>query len=116
MIIFLNEVLPEKAVQIAHLVDLKSLDKTSEGLWNNQPKELIDIIRSLAIGKDCEPARSWINQHSSEFESLNPLLVAIAPESAIELLNKGYDLDLKVGDLTNWELATYIIKRLSIVE
>jgi hypothetical protein len=105
---FLNEVMPEKATQIAHLVDLNALDDTAKDLWKNQPHELICMISALAAGDDYEPARSWINRHSSELVSLHPLLVAIAPESTTAILRQGYILDLKLGDLANWNIASLV--------
>lgn len=116
LVYFLNEVMPEKATQIVHLVDLNALDDTAKGLWGNQPHELICMISALAEGDDYEPARSWINRHSSELVSLHPLLVAIAPESTTAILRQGYILDLKLGDLANWNIAALVIRRLSIVD
>jgi hypothetical protein len=74
------------------------------------------MIGALAAGDDYEPARSWINRHSSELVSLHPLLVAIAPESTTAILRNGYILDLKLGDLANWNIAALVIRRLSIVD
>lgn len=51
-----------------------------------------------------------------EFASLDPLLVAIAPESTTAILRQGYCLDLKLDDLANWNLAALVIKRLSSVD
>ena len=113
---FLREVMNDKAVQIAHLIDLDTIDETLKNLWSDQPYELSYLIYILATGDDHEPARSWINKHSSELVSLSRQIVAIAPESATNLLNQGYNLDLRLGDLADWCLATLTIKRLSEVE
>lgn len=116
LINFLEEVMPEKATQIAHLVDFNALDDTSKGLWGNKIYELLPLIAALVIGDDYEPARTWINRHSNELVNLHPLLVAIAPESTTAILRQGYDLDFKLGDLANWNLAAIAIRRLSIVD
>jgi hypothetical protein len=112
---FLNEVMPEKANQIADLIDLDIVDNNSKNLWIDLPHELMYLIAILATGNE-EHARSWINQHSSELENLYPQIVAIAPEAAINLLNQGYKLDLTLVDSVNWGLATLTIKRLSSVD
>lgn len=116
LVCFLNEVMPGKATQIARLVDLNALDNTAKGLWGNPPYELLCIINALAAGDDYEPARSWINRHSNELVSLHPLLVAIAPESTTSILRQGYNLDFRLGDLADWDLAALAIRHLSIVD
>lgn len=116
LINFLDEVMPEKAKQIAHLVDLNALDDTSKDLWGNPPHELLCMIAALATGSDYEPARLWINRHTNELDSLRPVLVAIAPESTTAKLRQGYNLDFKLGDLAHWDLAALAIKRLSTVD
>lgn len=108
--------MPEKAMKIAQLVDLDILDETSKDLWNYQPDELIQLISALATGDDDEPTRSWINRHSSEFVSLDIKLVAIAPESATALLKQGHNLDLKLKNLADWDLAAKVIKNLSNID
>lgn len=113
---FLNEVMPEKASQIAHLVDFNALDNTSKGLWGNKIYELLPLIAALAMGDDYEPAKSWVNRHSNELITLHPILVAIAPESTTSLLRQGYFLDFKLGDLAHWEIATLAIRSLSNVD
>lgn len=113
---FLKEVMPEKAAQIAHLVDFNTLNDTSKDLWKNPSGELIDMIRALSVEDDGEPARSWINQHSDEFCSLNPLLVAIAPESAIKIIRDGYELELKSMNSDYWIYAAMVVYSLSKVD
>jgi len=98
-IYFLKEVMPEKAAEIVDLIDFNELDETSKDMWANPPHELVKLIKAFAIQEDLEPARSWINQHTEEFISLNPVLVVIAPESAVNLLNQGYNLDLNLKSL-----------------
>lgn len=116
LINFLSEVMPEKATQIANLVDLNALDNTSKGLWGNKIYELLPLIAALAMGDDYEPARSWVNRHNNELITLHPILVAIAPESTTSILRKGYFLDFELGDLAHWEIATMAIRSLSNVD
>jgi hypothetical protein len=109
LINFLDEVMPEKAKQIAHLIDLNALDDTSKGLWGNLPHELLCMIAALATGDDHKISRLWINRHANELVSLHPLLVAIAPESTTAI-RQGCNLDFALGDLANWDLATLAIR------
>lgn len=116
LIYFLKEVMPDKASEIIHLVDLNALNETSKDLWKYPPYELIYIITALAGEDDCEPARSWINQHVNELNMLDPRLVIITPESTIPLLKKGCKLDLKLGELSEWGLATLTIQSISTID
>ncbi|MGP8024765.1 MAG: hypothetical protein ACLQG5_03870 [Methanobacterium sp.] len=74
------------------------------------------MISALSIRDNNEPAKTWINLHSRELVSLNPLLVAVAPESTTAILKQGYKLDLKLEDLAEWGLAARTIRSLSKVD
>lgn len=116
LIYFLEEVMPEKAMEIVDLIDFNELDETTKDMWGNPPSELIELVKAFVIQDDCEPARSWINHHSEEFINLNPVLTVIAPESAMDSLNQGYNLDLNLKSLFNWGFAYLTIKRLSNID
>lgn len=113
---FIEEIMPQKAKQIASKVNFDALDLAATGLWKNPPSELLFIIQALAVEENYDPARSWVNRHNGELVKLNPLLAAVAPEAAATALRSGCSLNLALDDLAHWELAATAIQSLSRVD
>jgi len=113
LLTFIEEVMPRQALAIASFLNFKSLDLTTKGMWANPPHELKELLNTLAIGTERQPARSWVERHMGEFEQMTPLLTAIAPATAVRVLHRGTPLDLDVSSGLNWSFATLAIRELA---
>ena len=116
LLYFIDEVMPEKAKQIALEVNFDVLDGATQGLWNNPPSELLFLIDALAVENNYDPARSWVNRHNGELVKLDTILAAVAPEAVASALRSGHSLDLHLGDYADWNLAAIAIQSLSEVD
>ena len=54
---FIEQILPQKAKQIASEVNFDVLDQAAFGLWKNPPHELLYLIGALSVEEDYDPAR-----------------------------------------------------------
>jgi hypothetical protein len=113
---FIEQIIPQKAKQIASEVNFDALDQAAIGLWKNPPHELLSLIGALAVEEDYDPARSWVNRHNGELEEINTILAAVAPEAVATALRSGHNLNLALDDLAHWDLAAIAIRSLSRVE
>jgi hypothetical protein len=106
---FLKEVSPKQAAEIAKLTDFTQLDRSAQGLWKQSPFELQQLILSLAILPDYNPARSWVIRHADELGELNIILACVTPEIVVEKLRAGNRLPLNLSSAKLTTLALHAI-------
>jgi hypothetical protein len=96
-------------VKIAELLDFAQLDESAQGLWKHCPHELLQLILSLSILPDHNPASSWVTRHADELGEINVVLAYITPQIVVEKLRAGNNLPLTLfwPELTT--LALYAI-------
>ncbi|OLD64186.1 MAG: hypothetical protein AUF65_00220 [Chloroflexi bacterium 13_1_20CM_50_12] len=91
---FIKEVAPKQATKIANSINFAQLDETAQRLWEHCPRELLQLILSLSILPDHDPAKSWIMRHSDELGENNSVLAIVTPQIVVEKLRAGYNLPL----------------------
>jgi hypothetical protein len=100
-------------VEIAKLIDFTQLDRCAQGLWKQSPHELLELILSLAIPPDCNPARSWVMRHADELGELSVVLAYVTPEIVVEKLRAGDRLPLSLF----WpELTTLALHAIATID
>jgi hypothetical protein len=106
---FIKQASPKHAAKIAKLIDFTQLDESAQGLWKRSPHELLQLILSLAILPDCNPARSWVTRHADELGELSVVFAYVTPQIVVEKLRAGNRLPLRLfwPELTT--LALYAI-------
>ena len=93
---FIKEVSPKQAAEIAKLIDLTQLDRSTQGLWKQSPHELLQLILALAIPPDYNPARSWVMRHTDELGELSVVFAWVTPEIVVEKLRAGDRLPINL--------------------
>ncbi len=91
---FIKEAAPVQATKIGSAINFAQLDETTQELWHNCPHELLQLILSLAILPDHNPASSWIVRHRNELGDMNVVLAYVVPQIAVEKLRAGFKLPL----------------------
>lgn len=110
---FIKQVSPKQVVEIAKLIDFTQLDRCAQGLWKQSPHELLELILSLAIPPDCNPARSWVMRHADELGELSVVLAYVTPEIVVEKLRAGDRLPLSLF----WpELTTLALHAIATID
>ncbi|WP_040441935.1 hypothetical protein [Ktedonobacter racemifer] len=113
MLSFIKEAAPTQAAKIANLIKFSQLDATAQGLWGSCPHELLQLILSLSILPNHEPARSWITQHSEELKEIHCVLAVVAPQTIVEKLRTGHNLPLT---LFNSELSLLALRSIATMD
>jgi hypothetical protein len=116
LLLFLHEAAPRQVKQLLAQVSLVTLDKMTEGLWEEMPPELMELIWALAVGDNYEPARSWVWRHASEITRVTIVIAIVAPQVAIESLKKGFALNLGVESGVNWIHACLALNSIAEVD
>lgn len=93
---FIKEASPKHAVKIAGLIEFTQLDKSAQGLWKQSPHELRQLILSLAILPDYDPAHSWVTCHADELGELDVVFAYVTPQIVVEKLRTGNHLPLRL--------------------
>jgi len=113
MLSFINEAAPKHAAQIANLINFSQLDETAQGIWERCPHELLQLILSLSILPNHEPARSWVMQHSDELKEMDSVLAIVTPQIIIEKLRTGHNVPLT---LFNSELSLLALRSITAID
>jgi hypothetical protein len=93
---FVKQASPKHAVKIAELIDFVQLDESAQGLWKQSPHELLQLILSLSILSDCNPARSWVTRNAGEVGEMSIVLAYVTPQIVVEKLRAGSHLPLRL--------------------
>ncbi len=110
---FIQEASPKHALKIAELIDFAQLDESAQGLWKHCPHELLELILSLAILPDHNPAISWVTRHADELGEINVVLAYVTPQLVVEKLQAGYNLPLTLF----WpELTTVALHAIATID
>jgi hypothetical protein len=113
ILFFINEASPKHAVKIAKLIDFAQLDETAQGLWKHCPHELLQLILSLSILPDHNPALSWVSHHADELGEVNIFLAYVTPQLVVEKLRAGNNLSLT---LFRSELTTLALHAIATID
>ena len=113
MLSFIKEAAPKHAAKIANLINFSQLDETAQGLWERCPHELLQLILSLSIFPNHEPARSWVVRHSDELEEMHSVLAIVTPQIIVEKLRVGYEVPLT---LFNSELSLLALRSITAID
>ncbi|GHO98871.1 hypothetical protein KSF_089190 [Reticulibacter mediterranei] len=110
---FIKQASPKHAVKIAELIDFAQLDESAQGLWQQTPHELLQLILSLSILPDCNPARSWVMHHAGELGEMSVVLAYVTPQIVVEKLRTGNNLPLRLF----WpELTTLALHAIATID
>ncbi len=110
---FIKEVAPKQAVKIAELINFAQLDEAAYGLWKHCPHELLQLILSLSISPEHEPARSWVMSHTDELGEVNSVLAYVTPQIVVEKLRAGCNLILTL----HWpELSLLALRAIAAID
>ena len=110
---FIKQVSAKQAAEIAKLIDFIQLDGSAQDLWKQTPHELLQLILSLAILPDCNPARSWVTRHADELGELSVVLAYVTPQIVVEKLRAGNRLPLRLF----WpELTTLALHAIATID
>jgi hypothetical protein len=93
---FVKQASPKHAVKIAGLIEFTQLDESAQGLWKQSPHELLQLILSLSILPDCNPARSWVTRNAGELGEMSVVLAYVTPQIVVEKLRTGSHLPLRL--------------------
>ncbi len=110
---FIKEASPKHALKIAEPINFAQLDESAQGLWKHCPHELLQIILSLSILPDHNPASSWVTRHADELGEMNVVLAYVTPQIIVEKLRAGYNLPLT---LFNPELTTLALHAITTID
>ncbi len=113
IISFIGEASPKHAVKIVELVDFAQLDESAQGLWKHCPHELLQLILSLSILPDHNPASSWVTRHADELGEVNIFLAYVTPQLVVKKLRVDYNLPLT---LFNPELTTLALHEIATID
>lgn len=70
-------------------LDFERLDRLTEGMWSQMPRELEMLLLVIDFGPNKEPARSWVRRHASEIQNVSSKLIHIAPDIALVKIREG---------------------------
>ena len=110
---FIREASPKHAIKIVELVDFAQLDESAQGLWKHCPHELLQLILSLSILPDHNPASSWVTRHADELGEVNIFLAYVTPQLVVKKLRVDYNLPLT---LFNPELTTLALHEIATID
>lgn len=98
----IQEVDAEFISRVASRVPEEEFDVAAKSDWCTQSHELRHLIGFFCIGKDRQPARNWVVRNEQVIAGpLEPILAAVAPETAINFFKSGKGVKL-VGDERRW--------------
>ncbi len=110
---FIREASSKHAVKIAGLIDFAQLDESAQGRWKHCPDELLQLLLSLSILPDYNPASSWVTRHADELVEMNVVLAYITPQIVVEKLRMGMSLPLTLF----WpELTTLALHAIATID
>lgn len=110
---FISEASPKHAVKIVERIEFAQLDESAQELWKHCPHELLQLILSLSILPDHNPASSWVSRHADELGELNVVLAYVTPQIVIEKLRAGNNLPLTLF----WpELTTLALHEIATID
>ncbi len=112
----INRAAPRVAKRIAREVDLTTLDEPSAGLWRDPPHELEELVGSLSITPNFEPARTWIGMHQQELFHIPARFAVFAPNVSVAAMSRGASVDLGLRGLAEWDIAAYALRALDAVD
>ncbi|MCZ4120255.1 hypothetical protein [Streptomyces sp. H39-S7] len=93
-------------------IALTALDTRTKGLWHNMA-ELRSITQALSCGTTREPGRSWITAHADDITTMPSWAIAIAPEAAVTVGQRGGTLSLDLSGGAHWDWAADAIQSLA---
>lgn len=102
---FLRRADGNRAKRVVDRVKLDDLDTWLAPYWADPPSELLHFTSMLALPKDGEPARSWIERHQGDLVSIPMRFVLIAPQTCVGALQKGAALYYPQALGLQWDLA-----------
>ena len=100
----IHSVAPDAFDRLTSSVPPTTLDRMSVGHWHDF-HQIEDLVVSLSLGRDHEPARSWVQSHSGEIQEMPTRIVPIAPEVAVDLVARGGRVQLQVDGGLRWGLC-----------
>ena len=92
------------------------LEQRTGSLWTRPPRELRILLSSLATGIRFDPVRSWIFEHIEVIQELDPILMGISPESAIEFTRRGKFVNLAGHNGSDWGHKQFALERVAITD
>ncbi len=97
----MNRVAPDAYNRMTSSVSLTALDRMANGHWHDFG-QIEELVVSLSLGRDHEPAKSWVHRHGDEIQDMPTRIVPIAPKVAADLLARGGRVKLQVDGGLRW--------------
>ncbi|MFJ6523554.1 hypothetical protein ACIQJ4_35505 [Streptomyces filamentosus] len=105
---------PAAYAEFVSHIDLNYLDTSTSALWEKL-ESLHPLLIALSCAPDREPGRSWIVAHADEINTMPAWAIAISPETASTLNNKGQHLSLDLSGAF-WGRAAEALQALADVD
>jgi hypothetical protein len=101
MISWLKDAHPRRHKEIVKEINLDLLEPLLDAHWRKPGREFRLLLMSLTTKRSSEPVSSWLLKHASKIKEIDPILTALSPELAVELLSNGGKVNLN-GHNGNW--------------
>jgi len=112
----IHEVDAEFISRVASLVPEEDFIVAARSDWRSQSRELRHLLGFFCIGKRRQPARNWVARNEQVIEGpLEPMLAAVAPETAINFFKSGKGVKL-IGGETRWNETVLAIAAIADVD
>ncbi|KAB0669044.1 hypothetical protein F6V30_14510 [Oryzomonas sagensis] len=112
----IHEVDAEFISRVASHVPEEEFDVAARSDWSAQSDELRHLLGFFCIGKDRQPARNWVVRNEQVIAGpLEPMLAAVAPETAINFFKSGKGVKL-IGVERRWNETVLAIAAIAEVD
>lgn len=113
---FIHEVDAEFISRVALLVPEEDFIVAASSDWREQSHELRHLLGFFCTGKERQPARNWVARNEQVIDGpLEPMLAAVAPETAINFFKSGKGVKL-IGYERRWIETVWAISAIAEID
>ncbi|MCC5843597.1 MAG: hypothetical protein JJU05_05035 [Verrucomicrobia bacterium] len=112
----IHEVDAQFVSRVASIVAVENFEFATDSEWRNQTRELKHLLSFFCIGKERQPARTWVERSEHVIEGLlDPMLAGVAPHIAIKFIESGRGVKL-IGREQRWNETIVAIAAIADVD